>query len=143
MSALGQKQTLAHIRVMSALPPKRTLDERVGMSALCQKRTHAPQQKSPYYPVHGVGGAQQSVDCPRLAADFGRDPASHNSDKTERRHPLAQAQKPHRLPQPVAQPQHLAGHDHEQHDDANADRDPEGEDRREVNLYRLSYFRGI
>ena len=27
MSALGQKQTLAHVRVMSALPPKRTLGD--------------------------------------------------------------------------------------------------------------------
>ena len=27
MSALGQKQTLAHVRVMSALPPKADLDQ--------------------------------------------------------------------------------------------------------------------
>jgi len=33
MSALGQKQTSAYVRVMSALPRKRTLVERVGMSA--------------------------------------------------------------------------------------------------------------
>jgi len=38
MSALGQKQTLHQVRVMSALPPK--ADIRVAaMSALCQKRT--------------------------------------------------------------------------------------------------------
>jgi hypothetical protein len=30
MSALGQMQTSAHVRVMSALPQKRTLLERVG-----------------------------------------------------------------------------------------------------------------
>src|SRR6516225_5168608 len=39
MSALGQKQTSAHVRVMSALPPKADIGERGGMSALCQKRT--------------------------------------------------------------------------------------------------------
>jgi hypothetical protein len=37
MSALGQKQTLQGVSLMSALPPKRTLIERVGMSALCRR----------------------------------------------------------------------------------------------------------
>src|SRR5215469_12894876 len=39
MSALGQKQTLGKVRLMSALPPKADMVERLGMSALCQKRT--------------------------------------------------------------------------------------------------------
>src|SRR5215467_14531341 len=63
MSALGQKQTYAAHKVMSALPPratakadsrikpcllcprKRTCAVQLGMSALGQKRTHAVQQK--------------------------------------------------------------------------------------------------
>src|SRR5215471_15947278 len=49
MSALGQKQTLGKVRLMSALPPKATLIERVRMSALCQKRTHAVQQFAIYW----------------------------------------------------------------------------------------------
>src|SRR6516225_7716911 len=40
MSALGQKQTSAQVRVMSALPPKADIGSRV-MSALCQKQTAA------------------------------------------------------------------------------------------------------
>ena len=30
MSALGQKQTSAHVRVMSALPPKADIDQHAG-----------------------------------------------------------------------------------------------------------------
>src|SRR5262249_20956956 len=41
MSALGHKQTLKRLQLMSALPPSA---EPVGMSALCNKRTRAPQQ---------------------------------------------------------------------------------------------------
>ena len=44
MSALGQKQTCAAHKPMSALPPKADMCDAKGMSALCQKRTHAPQQ---------------------------------------------------------------------------------------------------
>jgi hypothetical protein len=40
MSALGQKQTSAHVRVMSALPPKAWIGT-VMMSALCQQRSAA------------------------------------------------------------------------------------------------------
>jgi hypothetical protein len=39
MSALGQKQTSAHVRQCPALPQKQTWFSRVVMSALCQKRT--------------------------------------------------------------------------------------------------------
>jgi hypothetical protein len=35
MSALGQKRTLGHVRVMSALPPKADIPKRRRMSALC------------------------------------------------------------------------------------------------------------
>ena len=42
--ALGQKQTCAAHRPMSALGQKRTLRRVIGMSALCQKRTYALQQ---------------------------------------------------------------------------------------------------
>ena len=38
MSALGQKQTLRQVRLMSAFPQKRTLIGTIGMSALGQKR---------------------------------------------------------------------------------------------------------
>ena len=38
MSALGQKQTSAHVRVMSPLPRKQTFADTIGMSALCQIR---------------------------------------------------------------------------------------------------------
>ena len=39
MSALGQKQTCAAQKVMSALPPKADVCSATGMSAKCQKRT--------------------------------------------------------------------------------------------------------
>ena len=39
MSALGQKQTFAPQKVMSALPPKADMCGALGMSALCQLRT--------------------------------------------------------------------------------------------------------
>ena len=45
MSALGQKQTCAVRKGMSALPPKATSIAAIGMPALCQKRT---------YPFSGV-----------------------------------------------------------------------------------------
>src|SRR5262249_10779067 len=45
MSALGHKQTLKRLQLMSALPPSA---EPVGMSALCNKRTRAPQQNRRY-----------------------------------------------------------------------------------------------
>jgi hypothetical protein len=39
MSALGHKQTSAHVRVMSGLPRKQTLILSLRMSALCQRHT--------------------------------------------------------------------------------------------------------
>jgi len=49
MSALGQKQTLAHVRVMSALPPIADIGTQPRvMSALCQKRTYSAQQEDHY-----------------------------------------------------------------------------------------------
>ena len=36
MSALGQKQTFARQKVMSALPPKADMCVQLGISALCQ-----------------------------------------------------------------------------------------------------------
>src|SRR6516225_3474895 len=47
MSALGQKRTLAHLRLMSALPPKADIgtqsrNVRFVPIALCQKRTFRP-----------------------------------------------------------------------------------------------------
>ena len=39
MSALGQKQTLRKVRLMSALPQARTWFSTVVMFALCQKQT--------------------------------------------------------------------------------------------------------
>ena len=47
LSALGQKQTFAPQKAMSALPPKAECAVQLGMSALCQKQTHAVQQFSP------------------------------------------------------------------------------------------------
>ena len=41
MSALGQKQTFAAAKVMSALPPKADMCGALAMSAKCQKRTFA------------------------------------------------------------------------------------------------------
>ena len=39
MSALGQKQTSAHVSVMSALPPKADIAQPIGMSASGHKQT--------------------------------------------------------------------------------------------------------
>jgi hypothetical protein len=44
MSALGQKQTFAVQKRMSALPPKATLIACFGMSAMGQKRTLLPDE---------------------------------------------------------------------------------------------------
>ena len=52
MSAMGQKQTLRCILVMSALPPKADIAEVTGVSALCQKRT--------FCAAHRVAGGHQS-----------------------------------------------------------------------------------
>jgi hypothetical protein len=45
MSALGQQQTLAHVRVMSALPPKADMELSRVMSALCQKQTSVSERR--------------------------------------------------------------------------------------------------
>ena len=45
MSALGQKQTCAVQKGMSALPPKATLDASFRMSAKGQKWTYAAEQE--------------------------------------------------------------------------------------------------
>ena len=44
MSALGQKQTFAPQKAMSALHPKADIRSAKTNAALCQKRTNAPQQ---------------------------------------------------------------------------------------------------
>jgi hypothetical protein len=77
MSALGQKQTYAVHKPMSALPliatakadsrntscplypRKRTCAVQLGMSALGQKRTHAVQQKRLFN--HLIGAAEQRL----------------------------------------------------------------------------------
>jgi hypothetical protein len=66
MSALGQKQTSAHVRVMSALPQKRTLVEHVGMSALCQKRTFHNGLSSIFRCLEDISVTTEKVP-PRLA----------------------------------------------------------------------------
>ena len=48
LSALGQKQTFAPQKAMSALPPKAECAVQLGMSALCQKQTYAVQQFTRY-----------------------------------------------------------------------------------------------
>jgi hypothetical protein len=57
MSALGQKQTYAAQKAMSALPPKAVVVQ-VGMSAMGQKRTHAVQQTASLFD-HLVGASKQ------------------------------------------------------------------------------------
>ena len=44
MSAMGQKQTSAHVRVMSALPPKADIGTQPRDVRFVPKRTHALQQ---------------------------------------------------------------------------------------------------
>ena len=64
-----------------------------------------------------VGRAQQAVDRPGLASDFGHDPAGDDGDEADGRRELAQLQKQRRIVEPAApaQPsaeQHDAKHQH-------------------------------
>ena len=66
MSALGQKQTFAVQKGMSALPPKADMCSALGMSAKCQKRTlKAFPERSLISDEHGSTG-QDNPDLSEL-----------------------------------------------------------------------------
>ena len=65
MSALGQKRTSEHVRVMSLYPQMRTFVERAGMSALCQKRTRCSAARRSRYSI--TSSAVVSSDCGRVS----------------------------------------------------------------------------
>src|SRR5438132_571704 len=69
---------------------------------------------------HGVLGAHQAVDHPRLPPNLGRDPAGDHGDKAERQASLAHAQEPDGVVQSAvpAQPVRQDNDQHHQHSDS-------------------------
>jgi hypothetical protein len=63
MSALGQKQTLRHLRPMSALPPKADMDQSgcdVRFVPQLDSLAHAISQQRPHSPgTHRAGGVDE------------------------------------------------------------------------------------
>ena len=65
MSALGQKQTSAHVQTMSALPRKRTWVSAVAMSGKGQKRAFAACASSNQ--IRGIDGSARRAAKSRLS----------------------------------------------------------------------------
>ena len=77
---------------------------------------------------HRFRRAQQAVDCPGLASDFGGDPAGDDRHEADGRRDLGDREKAGEAVQPAAPAKPSADKDEAKHHDAAADHDPEGEE---------------
>ncbi len=77
---------------------------------------------------HGIGRAQDAVDGPGLAPDLGHEPSRQHRHEAERPDPGKEAQVPARGEKPAHQKEHAADQPRGDHDHADADHDPEGEE---------------
>ena len=75
---------------------------------------------------HRLGGAQHTIDDPRLAADLGGVPARQRRDERQREAQEDEPEQPAALLDPMLDDQPGAEPRQPKHDQAAADHDPEG-----------------
>jgi hypothetical protein len=88
MSAMGQKQTLGKVRLMSALPPKADIKDQGGGERLAG---HTPSLRRPRFEQincastndYWVGGRYPTVTCPGCKRPMTPSPPLAVSDDTE------------------------------------------------------------